>query len=400
PLGAWKADPTDGRRMLRRSPDEDNGTFFAVYQEGLVHEYDGFAFDQAPPRWGLDLNRNYPVEWGIESRQPGAGVYPLSEPETKAVADFVLAHPNIGGAATLHTTGGVILRPPGTKPEKKSNPHDIKILKAIGEMAAQETGYPSVNVYDEFLSDAANFSSGAFDDWLYATQGIPAYTVELWDLGLRSGVHMWPRKDKEEPELAEDYAKVLAWIDQENGGRGFIDWHHFQHPQLGEVEIGGFDTKFIVQNAPPELLEQECQKNASFFYRHARTLPRLSLEILEVKKLDTNTWRLSVQVSNLGYLPTYLTQQAKDIRVIPPATVELCGAAVLDGTARREIPQLEGRSAVSGSFQAGGYRGGPVARQKAQFSWIIKGEADTEVCVKVASRKAGNPQVHLKLSEQ
>jgi murein tripeptide amidase MpaA len=397
PLGVWKADPEDDRRMLRRLPDEEGGTYYAIYQEGLVHEYDGHSFEQAPTYWGLDLNRNYPFEWGIESRQPGAGAYPLSEPETRALADFILSHPNIGGVSTLHTTGGVILRPPGTKSEKKSNQADVKILKAIGEMASEETGYPCVNIYDEFLADSANFSSGAFDDWLFSTQGIPAYTIEHWDLGLRAGVHMWPRKEKNDKELEEDYAKILAWVDDELDGEGFIGWKSFLHPQLGIVEIGGFDGKFVVQNAPLHLLEQECEKAARFFYRHARTLPRLVLEQPTVEKLDSNTWRVGVEIQNMGYLPTYLTQMARDVKAVRPVRAELIGAEVCDGKAERELPQLEGRSGVSGAFQAGGYRGAQIRHQKKHLSWIVRGAEGTEVSIKITSQKAGNPEIKLVL---
>ena len=398
PIGAWKADPSDDRRMLRRLPDEEGGTYYAIYQEGMIKEYDGFNLENAPTLWGLDLNRNYPIEWGIESRQPGAGKYPLSEPETHAVADFVLAHPNIGGVSTLHTTGGVILRPPGTKPEKKSNTTDIRILKAIGDMATEETGYPSVNIYDDFLGDPINFSSGAFDDWCYATQGIPAYTIELWDLGLRSGVHMWPRKDKDDKELAADYAKIVAWIDSELGGEGFFPWQKFDHPQLGQVEIGGFDGKFLSQNAPPSLLLQECEKTARFFYRHAKTLPRLVIDKATQEKMDATTWKISIEVANYGYLPTYLTQVARDVKVAKPIVAELCGAIAIDGPAKRELPQLEGRSAVSGGFNTGSYRGGSLPKQKKLLTWIVQGEVGSIVEVIIESAKAGKVEVSLILA--
>lgn len=39
------------------------------------------------------------------------------------------------------------------------------------------------------------------------------------------------------------------------------DWTPFEHPQLGQVEIGGVDNKWCLQNPPPELLEAEIAKN-------------------------------------------------------------------------------------------------------------------------------------------
>ena len=43
----------------------------------------------------VDLQRNFPIGWSPATRARNGGPYPLSEPETRAVTDFLLAHPNI-----------------------------------------------------------------------------------------------------------------------------------------------------------------------------------------------------------------------------------------------------------------------------------------------------------------
>src|SRR4029450_2358561 len=65
----------------------------------------------APPLEGLDLNRNFPVEWKPEGEQYGAGPFPLSEPETRAHMEAIVARPNITGYIAYHTFSGVHLRP-------------------------------------------------------------------------------------------------------------------------------------------------------------------------------------------------------------------------------------------------------------------------------------------------
>ncbi|MCL2188790.1 MAG: M14 family metallopeptidase [Defluviitaleaceae bacterium] len=395
PLGNWKEDPADSRRMLKRLPDEEGGTYYAIYQEGLIHEFDGHTFEQAPTHWGLDFNRNYPEVWALHHKMPGAGNYPLSEPETRALANFVISHPNIGGVSTLHTTGGVIIRPPSIKPEKDSDKGDMRIFKEIGAMATEETGYPCVHCRDGFFLDPElNPLSGAFDDWLYSHMGIPGYTVELWDLHLRAGVQMWPRKAKESGEIAEDYAKVLKWIDTEMQGEGFTPWTPFTHPQLGAVEIGGFDMKFLQQNCPPRFLKQECEKNARFFYRHARTLPRLVLDKPEITKLDESTWKIGIDVLNLGYLATYLTQMAQSIKITRPVKITLQGAEILDGKAERELPQLEGRAAIREGY---GFGAGNIVHQKKHVSWIIRAKTGDTITLHATSQKAGNPSLEVVL---
>ncbi len=401
PNGDWCVSADDPRQMIKRRPDEEGGEYYRLYTEGMIEEFDGLAVTAAPHKWGIDLNRNYPCEWGIESRQPGAGPYPLSEPETRAVANFVLAHPNIASASTLHTTGGVILRPPGTRPESKAAKRDVAALTAIGEMATEETGYPCVNIFDGFLQDTVNFSSGAYDDWLYQHLGIPAYTVELWDLANRSGIEgLWPRKHKTEKEQSQDFAKLLAWNDKELNGEGFVPWTPFTHPQLGPVDIGGWKGKFVVQNCPAKFLEQECIKVTKFHYRHARTMPKLFIERLRSEKVDHETWRVSVVVGNSGYLPTFLTQVAVDQKTAKPVTAELNlpeAVQIVVGKAKVEVGHLEGRAGRSGAFHNGSFRAGRDLPSEKKVEWLIKATAGQELTVKVASEKAGSLEAKITL---
>ena len=59
---------------------------------------------------------------------------------------------NIGAVATHHTSGGVILYPPGTRPEKSADPDDMRRLREIAAMATEEMGYPAINIFDHFMT--------------------------------------------------------------------------------------------------------------------------------------------------------------------------------------------------------------------------------------------------------
>ena len=72
-----------------------DGVFYTVMPEGMLRGEKGEILKAAPAQWGLDFNRNYPCWW--KPQQPGAGNYPLDNPETRAVADFL-----IGAHAQLH----------------------------------------------------------------------------------------------------------------------------------------------------------------------------------------------------------------------------------------------------------------------------------------------------------
>lgn len=398
PYGAWKESENDSQVMTKRTPFDVDGNFYNIYPEGEIINYDGLHIELADEKWGLDFNRNYPFGWFTEVRQPGAGKYPLSNPENKAVADFVLAHKNIGFVSTLHTTGGVLVYPPGTYPEAKALKKDMKLYKDVGKMAKKIMGYETVNIFDGFLTDIENYSSGAFDDWCYETQGIPAYTIELWNLFERAGADMsWPRKDKDEDVIEAEYAMVLKWIKENVGEDAIKPWTPFNHPQLGEVEIGGFDRKFIHQNPPCKYLLQEVEKTTQFMIENAYALPKIKFESVKAEAVGDGIYKLEAVLANTGYMPTYLTESAKRQKIDQPVQIIVEGAEVVEGKAVVSAGDLEGISGVKTFY---GYEGITTVKHQPQFkkyTWIIKGNPTDEVTLNACSQKAGKAEIKVKL---
>jgi hypothetical protein len=74
--------------MVPREPGEFGGQYYRVMPEGTLLHYDGLKITANPDREGLDLNRNFPAYWRQEFEQVGAGPYPTSEPEVRAMVDF------------------------------------------------------------------------------------------------------------------------------------------------------------------------------------------------------------------------------------------------------------------------------------------------------------------------
>jgi len=84
-LGGMKTSQEDPRLMDRRA-EEEKGEW-QVYSEGIDNDMDGRYNEDGVG--GLDINRNWPSKWQQEYVQRGSGRYPLSEPETRAVAEFL-----------------------------------------------------------------------------------------------------------------------------------------------------------------------------------------------------------------------------------------------------------------------------------------------------------------------
>ena len=343
--GAWKKDVLNENLMVEREPDDIDGEFYDVFVEGIMDNYNGVNLYQKKAEWGLDFNRNYPYGWYNEVRQSGAGYYPLSNPENKAVVDFVLKHPNIGAVLTMHTSGGVLLYPPGTKHEKDGDPTDMKIYKTIGKMATKEMDYPCINIFDNFNKDQVFFPSGAFDDWCYQDQGIYAYTMELWDLKKHIGKPVdW--FNKEEPtieDMMDTYNKMIKFS-EENDLDAFKPWTKIDHPQFGEVEIGGFNHKFLLQNCPCKFLKEEVEKATKFSLRYLLALPKLNIEDTTVTKLAPNIYKVEAVIANDGYMPTYLSNEAKKLKKDESIKVTIENCKVLSKDKTIEIDSLGGYS--------------------------------------------------------
>ena len=387
--GAWKKSPDKENIMVRRSPDDVSGEFYSIYTEGAMGSFDALNVKVNKEKWGRDFNRNYPFGWFPEYRQPGAGEYPLSNPENKAVAEFIINHPNIGSVATNHTSGGILLTVPGTYPEKKAPAQDMRIMNAIAQMGTEAMGYKHINIFDSFTVDQDNYSSGAFDDYCYETQGLYSITLELWNLDERCGVkHFWDADPKVDTST-DDFEKRMTWVCENAEPGDFMPWTEFDHPQFGKVEIGGFNYKFTVQNPPKALLAQECEKTTAFMVRWAQAMPRLVIDSFTVTDLGDGLFKAEAVVSNAGYLPTYISRKAQTLGVAKPVKVSIDAGDLVNCEQEQDIGDLSSfaLSATSARFYGNVSTGNsaPVAKK---VTWLFRGKKD-KVTVTASNPRAG-----------
>lgn len=392
PYGAWKKDKNDSSIMAKRDPGDADGDFYDIYVEGNFEAFDGDEnLKEKKEDWSLDFNRNYPYGWFPENRQAGAGKYPLSNPETKAMADWVIEHPNIGGVSTNHTSGGIILYPPGTRPSTAVNEKDINQFIEIANMGKEELGYEPLNIYDSFIADPANYDSGAFDDWCYQSQGIVAYTVELWDLAKRVGVPLvWNARNKEsaQDELKR-FVACMKWV-KENAPEYYEDWKPFHHETFGDVEIGGFNFKFSQQNPPESFLNGVLEQMTRFMIRFAQSMPRLTIDTLTSEKVSDDIYKVTAVVGNLGYLPTNLTEEAKSLNISKEVEVTISGGKVISGLEKTKIGNLEGYGSTStGTNFYGNISTDYNAKARKKLTWVVQAKSGTEITVSCAQEKSG-----------
>ena len=349
PNGAWKPYPADPRLLIPRDPDEapGSGEFYRLLPEGLIQNYDGVTIKTAPTLEGLDLNRNYPMEWATESDQRGAGPYPASEPEIHAMVQAVIDRPNITGYITYHTYSGVHLRPYSAHSDDDFPTPDLRTYKTIGDWATKITGYPAKSVFHDFKYEPKQVIRGGSDDWMYDHIGVYAWTTEFWSPQQQIGLKDYHFIEWIRDHPLEDDLKLLKWSDEVLNHKGYVAWYPFDHPQLGLVELGGWDAMYCWNNPPLEFLEKEIAPHADFAIFHLLISPQLDVYALDVKPLGAGTYHVRLTLCNTGWLPTHVTQKALDRKTARPIEVELtlpAGAALINGEKKVEAGQLEGRA--------------------------------------------------------
>jgi hypothetical protein len=352
---------------------DDEGPFFKVYPEGVIENFDG-RHVPAPYFLGdndTDLNRNFPMSWAPEPEQAGAGAYPTSEPESRAVVEHMTQHPEVFAWLNLHTFGGVFIRPPGATPDSKMDPGDLAIFQQVGQWAEGITGYPMVSGYEEFRYDPEKPLHGALTDFGYHQRGAIAYVCELWDLFKQLGIgRKKPFVDHYTQLTREDLVALARWDEAHNAGRVFRRWRSVTHPQLGEVEVGGVDPRVGIWNPPCDLLGGICVQQSQALLRVAAMAPSVSIERVEVEALGGDHARVRVTICNAGYLSTAGLPSARGLAWNEPLAVDFAGDGVtVEGAARQHIGHLDGwgrglHGGASLVFQSsGGNRGTRVVEQ-------------------------------------
>lgn len=353
PDGAWVKDERDERLMRRRRMDDD-GPFYQVHPESLDRDDDGRYGED--PVGGVDPNRNYPGNWSLE--QGGAGPFPGSEHELRAMLDFALAHPNIAASQHLHSSGGVILRPPSV-PDLQLPPEDEQLYIAMSRAGLEVTGYNlATSVYDwnwprgsrntrpgQVWRDSAGELQGAGEssypafggsiDAMYLLFGALAFANEIYQMG----------EDLDGNGTVEAIEQ-LAYNDDVLDGGAFREWTAFDHPQLGAVEIGGW-RKFGHNNPLPVDLPREVERNADFILLQAVHTQLLEIADTEVESLGGGVYRVRARVRNAGFVPTELAIRSQQGTAVP-VRVTLDGAAgveLLSAKSRQELGILAGYTA-------------------------------------------------------
>lgn len=421
--GDFIGDPVDDRLLMKADRARGEAGAWRLLTEGIDNDGDEEWNEDGPG--GVNPNRNFPA--GYRFFEPDAGRHPVSEPATRALAEFVVAHPNIALTLTFGAADNLSDAPKGEaggkRPATAVNETDLPWLAELGREWRKALGIGKA------LPVAT--APGSFSDWMYLHRGRLALAARPWfpalaleftrtppsaagDGSTNSPASAAPagapapgngsvatvtnappmvppesakppakKPGVEDDKRNEEERSFLRWLDT-NAPSSFVKWQRIEHPDFPGrvVEVGGY-VPWARSNPPAALLSEWSRREAGFVVTLASRLPRVAIRRTEVKARGSGVFDVRVEVQNTGWLPTVLAQGETTREVLPTrVTLKLDDAAVLSGSRQQRIGPLPGGGGVE------------------EVRWVVLAPGRSEVEVEVVSALAGRVTAVVPLKEE
>lgn len=406
PAGAFMVHPDDARFMKRADPVQGESGTHTLYFEGRDVDGDGYIGEDGTG--GVDLDRNF--QHAYPYWEADAGHHMVSEPESRALMDFTIAHKNVAAVLTFghsNTLGGRAnrsgtddaplelntmaaasleglydtgvwgvpfqqgeLQLRGAQPGRDNNPNsgrrpettvnraDTEYFQRISDAFEELTDIGEVQLHRE--------AEGAFFQYAYFQFGVPSFSTPGWGV---------PEADD-----AGEGDHRLAMSLEADGIDAFAPWSTFDHADLGTVEVGGF-RPYAVTNPPADRLPELGAAQGAFIARLSSMLPRVRIADLSVEAHGGGVFTVTAEVVNEGYLPSSL-QHGVVSRTVDPVLVQIQVDPddVLTGAAKsHRIQKLDG----SGTRET--------------VSWVIRGQNGASIEVRTRAEKGGTDSATIRL---
>jgi len=370
--GTHRLNQNDPRIMEAVAPGE-KGDWVLLGSEGLDNDGDG-RVNEDPPG-GYDPNRNYAADWQPNYIQGGSMDYPFRLPESRATEDFLAAHPNIAGMQSYHNSGGMILRGPGSAWHGDYPASDIRVYDEIGENGERILPWYNYIIIWQGLYTV----HGGSIDWTSDGHGIVSFSNELWNGG----------KYFQSPLLNEQMDNPFSPLSG-GGSRFFFDdflefgemyeeWTPFDHPDYGEVEMGGW-SKYTGRINPRFMSMETFHRNMAFTLYHADEMPIMKMGETRVESIGGGLYKVQVDIINERLIPS-ITARAMNNRVVRPdlltvdGNVEIVAAGWVVDKNRPGKTQMIDQEELNRIMVRSGHPG----RTTKTIEYLVRGSGNMEV---------------------
>ncbi len=402
PDGEFIIDPQEPRLLLKADRLKGERGAWKLLAEGRDNDGDNQWNEDSIG--GVNFNRNFP--YGFKFFAPGSGKHQVSEVETRALADFIIAHPEIGIVFTFGAADNLAQTPKGEAPKRPPtalHEDDVAWYRELGKAWRDGLGLKKeLNGVTE---------PGTFSDWMYFHRGRLSLAARAWSPALQvelaktkpkdekpkddaakkddetkpekpDGEKKPAEKNKEADTRNEEERSFLKWAD-ENAKESFTPWKDFSHPDFPgkKVQIGGF-VPFAKTLPPEKFLGDLQEKQGRFLTDLAGKLPRIGVRKVELKHLGESVYDVTVHIENTGYLPTALAQGSLSREILPT----------------RVVLKSEVKSLLSGTKSVALSSIAPGESKEAR--WVVLAKGLKQLDIEVISTLGGRLQQRIELREE
>jgi len=402
PDGEYILDPQDSRLLLKADRQKGERGAWRVFAEGRDNDGDSEWNEDAIG--GVNFNRNFP--FGYKFFAADSGKHQVSEAETRSLAEFIIAHPEIGIVFTYGAADNLTQTPKGEAPKRPPvalHETDVAWYRELGKAWREGLGIKKeLNGTTE---------QGTFSDWMYFHRGRLSLAARAWTPALQlelakvkpkedkpkddaakkdgepkpekaDGEKKSPEKGKEADTRNEEERAFLTWAGA-NATNSFVPWKDFTHPDFPgkKAQIGGF-VPFAKTLPPQNVLTDLEEKQGRFLTDLAGKLPRVAIRKVEVKSLGESVFDVTVHVENAGFLPTSLAQGGATREVHPTRVVLKSDVkSLLSGT----------KTVMLNSIEPGGSK---------EARWVVLAKGLKQLDIEVVSMLGGRLQQTIELKEE
>lgn len=387
--GRYILDSEENRLLIEADPLKGEVGRWRYLSEGIDNDRDELWNEDGAG--GVNFNRNFPYNQDFFATD--AGVHPVCEAETRALADFIVAHPNIGIVLTYGMADNLLKTPEEAKkapgrgePMTALDANDVPYYRALGELYRETLGL------DKELEGSSE--PGTFSDWMYFHRGRLSLAARPWSPTLAMTLKKddevkdkdeeaneseeeadkakEKKKDKDKDDRGKEQREQLKWFD-EHASEAFRPWQPFDHPDFPgqRVEIGGY-APFALTNPPAGMLEDLVGPHGHFLTELIGRLPRIGLRRIRCTHLGESIFEIEIHIENTGFLPTSLAQGERTREVNPTRLVlDMRPEQILAGTRITYLPVIKGSGGA------------------AEVRWTVHAPDQSEIGFQVVSMLAG-----------
>lgn len=374
PMGDHKLHPQDSRLLIKADRSKGESGNYLVYSEGIDNDKDG-KFNEDPVE-GIAFNKSLTYKFPVF--EAFAGDYPVSQPESRALLDYLFDQWNIFAFVTFSPANNLTEPLKHNAQEAKKRivtsiqEKDFEINKMVSELYNKTTSQKA------FQQDNQG-TDGDFFQWAYFHFGRLSFSTPGW----------WvPEVKAEKPEEGEEIttekppitkeSNFMAWADRERLTDVFVPWQTVTHPDFPnqKVEVGGIKP-FVIHNPPYAMVDSIALEHTNFIMELANMQPKLEFHNVKVEKLSGGLTRITADLYNNAPLPTH-SQIGERSRWLRKIRIDITKdkEEVLAGNTINLIDKID-------------------AFESKTLSWIVKGSGNVEI--KAGAAHAGFAVLNVKL---